>query len=859
MPEREYIYQFKLDAAQAKREAAQITRIFNTALRDIELKPKINVANLNNIGQQIQQTVQNQMNQAQTRATGGGGSARAVDPYKAQLETAKLIREEIRDRQREEKNNLAIMDQQTSELRLQEALMSRRELSLRRQARDARAVQLGMNPSVLGGIRGAASPMAVPRGGSFGAGGELIPGFGQLQNMAGYTVAGVAIAELGRRAVETTLALTDQGTQLRRADFSARQLAGSTERLNELMRTYQRVTGGAQTTGEATAGLSGLIALGNADSQAELNRFLTASLGSSRGTGRGMDYVMQELQLTIANRSERRLDQLGLSIAEVREQEKALQGVNEEARFGEAVLTALVNKYGELVTSAEAGASGLELLRAQLREYREEVARNVEQGLNPLFESQAVQMGSQNVPAQVRTLGRMAELNSGGVVNFLSRGEGERQAEVFRRTASLLEEVDKAARNGAQGMEPLLERVQALATELATSGAATAENAAQLEELDRQYRLTADGGIVYADSMSEADRAASRLAQSQANLNSQFAIAQSLLRTSYNGQMWVNLPQTGWRPEQGPQLPSQDYLRQQSIIQGGGFLTPGGNSVADFMGVAREQGLQRQQQAYEESLRDQEQAQKEAIGSNERAWKDSAKQVADAFSDAADDLKDKISRIPGIMGTSEVTAEQLKMAEYGVPQNFADDARRRLNDEILNKVDYPDIDPAALFARAGIDPSLDPRAQLALFNQKWADSSLFADPANLGLFNRDAIAAEFERMRQSELGQQNILGAFGLGEDGQGTYFKDLGSIMGSGMKAGAEEGLAEFGRDAIGNVMVQLKSDAALAEYANTGAVIGDALFGGILDSATGSGLVSAITAEVLSQITEYLSPPGS
>jgi len=855
MPDREYVYQFKMDAAQAKREAAQIVRLFNTALRQIELKPKINVGNLNAIGQQVQQTIQKQINQVQVKsATSAGG--KAIDPYKAQLESAKLLRDEIRDREKEEKANLAILGQQTSELKMQEALLTKREISLRRQARDARAAALGMNPSALRGIRGAAAPGAPLGGwgGGFASGGELIPGFGQLQSMAGFTIAGVAIAELGRRTIDTTLALTEQGTALRRADFSAMKLAGSTDRLNKLMATYQQVTGASQTSGEATSALANLIAMGNADSDQELRRFLTAALGSSRGTGRTMDYVMQELQMTIANKSEKRLDQLGLSVAEVRKQEEALKGVNEEARFGEAVLTALVKKFGELVTASEAGASGLELLLARLREVREEIARNTERGLNPFFESWAVGMGSQNTQAQIRQLRRNADpmLNEG--MNYMSDQMQADQTWALHRTATLMEEVDAAARQGGRGMEELRGRVQALVNDMIQSGVVTSAQVTQLEELERVYRLTANGGIVYADAMSEADRTAARLAESQANLNAQFAEAQRLLQTSYGGRMYVNLGVQGFQPEQGPQLPSDEYMRQRSIMQSGGFLTPGGMSLGDVRSGWQEQWRQQNEEDTREAIREREQAEQEAIRNNERAWKSAASDVRSAFRDAADELKRKIESIPGVMGTSQVTAEQLKMAELGVSQNFADNIRRRLEDEVLNGKDWADIDPNALFARAGIDLGLPDEAKMALFNQKWADSSLFADPANLALLDKGAIAAELERQRQSELGQSNILGAFGLGEDGEGTYFKDLGSIISGGMMTGAEEGLATFGRDALANVMVQLKSDAALQEYANLGAVQFDAMMQGWLGAAGDSDFVGGLTAVVLGQVNALL-----
>jgi uncharacterized coiled-coil protein SlyX len=856
MPDREYVYQFKLDAAQAKREAAQIVRVFNTALRDIELKPKISVASMNTMGQQVQQTLQKQLAQVQVKAPAGG--ANAIDPFKEQLKSAKLLRDELRDREKEEKLNLAILSDQTSQLKMQEALLGKREIALRRQARDAQATQLGMNPSVLGGIRNAThTPTARGPMSPMQIGGELIPGFGQLQSMMGYSIAGVAIAELGRRAIDTTIALTNQGTALRRNDFAAQQLAGSTDKLNSLLRVYQQVTGGVQTTGESTGQLKQIMALGYADNDSELRRFLSASLGSSRGTGNELSYTIGELQMTIANQSKRRLDQLGLGIEEFDKQldniKKSMPELSDEAAFQEALLTALNEKYGALVTGSEAGASGLELLTERFRELREEMARNTEQRMNPIFEATAVQMGSQNIPAQVRQLRAMADSNSNPFVEMMAQGNQGQEAEAFRRTANLLEEVNAAANKGQRGMEGLQGKVLALSTAMNEGGQATAAQIAQLDELERQYQLTANGGIVYADAMDEASQAARRLAAAQEVANATFAEAQRLLRTSYNGTMYVNLPGVGLQPAQGPALPSDDYMRQRSIMQSGGFLTPGGGSIGDLRSGWQEQWRQQNEQMTRDAIREQEQAQKDSIRESERAWKDAAKETQQAFSEAAEDLKSKIESIPGVMGNSQVTADQMKMAGLGVGQNFADDIRRRLEDEVINKHDWADIDPSALFARAGIDQSLPDEAKMALFNQKWNDSTLFANRANLDLFNQDAIKAEMERQRMSETGQQNILGMFGLGTDDKGqSYFKDLGGIMKDGFMGGAEDGLAEFGKDAIANVMLQLRSDSALQQYGDLGSDISDAIWGGFMQGTEESDLVGTIAAVVMRQIND-------
>lgn len=150
----------------------------------------------------------------------------------------------------------------------------------------------------------------------------------------------------------------------------------------------------------------------------------------------------------------------------------------------------------------------------------------------------------------------------------------------------------------------------------------------------------------------------------------------------------------------------------------------------------------------------------------DRNMRQAAKNVEGAWSDAAEqamgDLQGLLRSVPGLFGTSQVTGQQMDMAALGVPQNFADDYLRRLTDEVLNGVDWAGVDIGDAAQRAGIDPALPAEAILKMFSQAWADSSLFADGANLDLFNVDAVNAAIERQKASESGQQAILQYFGV-------------------------------------------------------------------------------------------------
>jgi hypothetical protein len=69
------------------------------------------------------------------------------------------------------------------------------------------------------------------------------------------------------------------------------------------------------------------------------------------------------------------------------------------------------------------------------------------------------------------------------------------------------------------------------------------------------------------------------------------------------------------------------------------------------------------------------------------AWKSAAKDTARAWKDAIGG----IAGLPGVTGASPITQMQMDMAAAGLPVNFADNFTRRMNDELVNGVDYPEV------------------------------------------------------------------------------------------------------------------------------------------------------------------------
>lgn len=194
-----------------------------------------------------------------------------------------------------------------------------------------------------------------------------------IEALAGAFGVGLGAAGIARFAVQSDAL----ATAFRRQEVAARSLAGSQERLNELLETYDRVTGGTIDKATALADVTRLQAIGFADTAAELERFATAARGISLALGSSQDFIIGQLQLAIANQSTLRLDQLGLGVSEVKQRIDQLKasnkGLSDEMAYQQAILDLAIQKYGSLAKSAEANATGVEKLNKSLKDLRLEL------------------------------------------------------------------------------------------------------------------------------------------------------------------------------------------------------------------------------------------------------------------------------------------------------------------------------------------------------------------------------------------------------------------------------------------------------------------------------------------------------
>ncbi len=146
--------------------------------------------------------------------------------------------------------------------------------------------------------------------------------------------------------------------------MAALDLAGSQSKLNDLLQTYGEVTGGAVGKAQALSDVTKLSAIGFADNTKELSDFVTAARGASIAMGSSQEYIIQQLQLSIANQSEMRLDQLGVGVEELQARKKELMqadsSLSTAMAYQNALLGLMTEKFGALAKSTEAQKTGAE-------------------------------------------------------------------------------------------------------------------------------------------------------------------------------------------------------------------------------------------------------------------------------------------------------------------------------------------------------------------------------------------------------------------------------------------------------------------------------------------------------------------
>lgn len=334
MADKSLTYSVKIDASSASAQAAQLRAAFQSELQNIH----INLLDPNALNSALSatQTIRNEYAQIAQQAQQAGQHLSQVNATQLQTQYDQIAR-----------------DAQQAAQSMQQAATARPQ-----------APQGPIGGGQTGGQGGG-------QGGIFDNIGNTL-----LTGAAGYfSIQGA------RYIAEQATAFAQFGTEVRRTEASFKILSGSAGEAEARIRAIKDAGGGAIDT---------LKAMELANQGVSLHLANTAKgFGDLTRAGREIALVspvihdvqnaISELGLASANLSYRRLDQLGLTTDEVKAKMKELQTANSSLDDSQAFLAAsigtLEQKYGILLQTQEAQASGVEKLKVAFSDLWAEMAK----------------------------------------------------------------------------------------------------------------------------------------------------------------------------------------------------------------------------------------------------------------------------------------------------------------------------------------------------------------------------------------------------------------------------------------------------------------------------------------------------
>ncbi len=331
------------------------------------------------------------------------------------------------------------------------------------------------------------------------------------------------------------------------------------------------------------------------------------------------------------------------------------------------------------------------------------------------------------------------------------------------------------------GLESLRDEVMSLYETISESGYVTEEQAALLDYYSSAASAAADstsgvtqvvdelGGAFIEQNQLVGDLI-SQLYLTEAAYNAgQISAEQFAGRTAaLGGQLLAYIQQVG-----GATSATYALIAAQSGMRGtSGFITGFGQGSATGSYLKAQDDARAREQARrdaERARKEAENAAKKAAREAESAAKRAANELEKGAKKARQELESALKNVPGLFSRSQVTQGQLDQAKSGVPQNFADDYIRRLEDEVFNGNDWQDvsIDEARSSLQAlGVQVSNDNKVAFQQFAEAWESGLLFFDADNVAKFiNAEAVQASLDLQEKARIGQENIMKAFGVAID----------------------------------------------------------------------------------------------
>ena len=653
-----------------------------------------------------------------------------------------------------------------------------------------------------------------------------------LQNAVLGGIAGYFTVQGAQQIFNYAKEIAALDTSVSRASKAFEIMSGSANEAEKRLRAIQSASGGTVTEFQAIQIANQATSLGLAKTSGEFEKLTRAARAVTFVSPviHDVQSAISELALASSNLSFRRLDQLGLSVTEVKtrmsELKAANSGLDDSQAFLAASVDALNSKFGGLLNSTEAQAGGVERLSTAWENFKAAIATGK---LGEMINKELTDAAFAIEKFQAFLTGDTSKLGTADKLDFLiagkktqltgaSDGGAEYQAQIadLERLKTLLDEVDRLSAAGVPGLDSFTERLRIMAGESVAAGHVTEDAAASMGYLQAALASaegaldsTTRAGTYYAKAVEIAgaetintDERTSALLGRMVNLTVQYDMGaiSAAEYTAYVGELGSQLIDVA---EQAATAANEVGRLNNEIRGGGGYANPQKGKynrvdtgatykpeIFDTIGVR-----QKNQEAYN-NLSSSDHGTKENARirslntrrSDDKELEAAARKAASAgtkaFNTAAREMN---AMITGIVKVSEVTQQDIEDAKNGTYQEKPDEYLRQLRDEVKNKKDYKDVsieDAAAGLNKIGVETAgKSAEAVLQLFEQAYSNMSLFADESNLKFINDAAVQYQIDLQEKSKQGQENIVKHFGGIVDGAVSAI--TGGVAASGVSGG--------------------------------------------------------------------------
>jgi hypothetical protein len=534
-----------------------------------------------------------------------------------------------------------------------------------------------------------------------------------LQNAVLGGIAGYFTVQGAQQIFNYAKEIAALDTSVSRASKAFEIMSGSANEAEKRLRAIQSASGGTVTEFQAIQIANQATSLGLAKTSGEFEKLTRAARAVTFVSPviHDVQSAISELALASSNLSFRRLDQLGLSVTEVKtrmsELKAANSGLDDSQAFLAASVDALNSKFGGLLNSTEAQAGGVERLSTAWENFKAAIATgNIGEMINKELTDAAFAIEK----FQAFLTGDTSKLGTADKLDFLiagkktqltgaSDGGAEYQAQIadLERLKTLLDEVDRLSAAGVPGLDSFTERLRIMAGESVAAGHVTEDAAASMGYLQAALASaegaldsTTRAGTYYAKAVEIAgaetintDERTSALLSGMVSLTIQYDMGaiSAAEYTAYVGKLGSQLIDVA---EQAAIAASEVGRLNNEIRGGGGYANPQKGKynrvdtgatykpeIFDTIGVR-----QKNQEAYNNlSSSDhgtKDDARVRSLNTRradtkelEAAARKAASAGTKAFNTAAKEMN---SMITGIVKVSEVTQQDIEDAKNGVYQ-----------------------------------------------------------------------------------------------------------------------------------------------------------------------------------------------